>query len=88
MLKKKTNHLDYEELLQEIKSDLKEAPAFKQESMNRCLCEIGIHFPEYMETCIDIGERIGRLDDKLVPKGCTSTFAPEWIAAGLKRMKK
>ncbi len=49
--------------------------------MNRCLMEIGTRLPEYTQRCIAIGEKLGRLDDRPVPKGCTSSYAPEWIAA-------
>lgn len=39
--------------------------------------EIGVRIPGYSERCIDIGERIGKLDNKPVMKGCTSSYAPE-----------
>ena len=39
------------------------------------------------ERCIAIGQELGRLDDTTVSKGCTSSYAPEWIAAVLKRGK-
>ena len=55
------------------------------EEMNHYLVEIGVHFPEFRQRCIVIGEHLGRLDDRPVPKGCTSSYAPEWIAAVLKR---
>ena len=80
--------LKIDELLEWIESQIKEAPKLKQESMNRCLCEIGIHLPEFRAICIAIGERIGRLDDRPIPKGCTSSYAPEWIAAVLARKNK
>ena len=55
--------------------------------MNRCLVEIGIHFPAFTQKCLELGERLGRFDKTPVPKSCVSTFAPEWIAAVLKRKK-
>ena len=77
--------LDYDFILTQIEAEMKTAPRYKQESMNRCLVEIGVRFPELRGRCIAIGERLGRLDDRPVPKGCTSSYAPEWIAAVLNR---
>ena len=77
--------LDYEALLAQIEAEMKAAPRYKQESMNRCLVEIGARVPALRERCIAIGERLGRLDDRPIPKGCTSSYAPEWIAALLRR---
>lgn len=59
----------------------------KQEAMNRCLVEIGIHCPEYRRKCLALGERLGRFDTTPVPKGCTSSYAPEWTGAVLNRKK-
>lgn len=84
----KTIKIHYDKILENIVSELKSSPQYKQESMNCCLCEIGIKFPKYTERCIEIGERIGGLDDKPVPKGCTSSFAPEWIKAAIHNRKK
>ena len=78
-------NLDCEALLSAISVGMKTAPVRKQEAMNRCLVEIAVHFPGLTQRCIEIGERLGRLDDKPVPKGCTSSYAPEWIAAVLCR---
>jgi len=55
------------------------------EEMNHYLVEIGVRFPELRPRSIAIAERLGRLDNRPVPKGCTSSYAPEWIAAVLKR---
>jgi len=80
------NHasLDYEAILAQIEAEVKTAPRYKQESMNRSLVEIAVRVPALRERCIAIGERLGRLDDRPVPKGCTSSYAPEWIAAVLR----
>jgi hypothetical protein len=56
--------------------------------MNYHLVEIALEMPEYRQRCIELGERLGRFDDRPVPKGCNSSYAPEWIAAVLKRGKK
>jgi len=80
--------LDYDAILRQIEAEMKAAPRYKQESMNQCLVEIGVHVESLRPRCIEIGERLGRLDDRPIPKGCTSSYAPEWIAAVLKRMQK
>jgi hypothetical protein len=59
----------------------------KQVAMNRCLAEIGCRFPNFTDECIALGERLSRLDRRRVPKGCTSTHTPDWIAAVLEREK-
>jgi hypothetical protein len=46
--------------------------------MNFCLAGIGIHFPEYRQRTIAIGEKLDYRDYP-VSKGCTSPFTPIWI---------
>ena len=82
-----TDGFDFDAILKKIEAEILSAPKRKQEAMNRCLVEIGIHYPELTPKCIALGERLGRLDKTPVPKGCTSSYAPEWIAAALKRKK-
>ena len=50
--------------------------------MNHALCEIGIRYPQFTERCITLGETLGVYRDLKVSKGCTSAYAPNWIAAG------
>ena len=85
---KKPLPLPIDEILSYIENKMKEAAKPKQEAMNHCLCEIGIRMPEYTERCIAIGMKLGRLDDRPIPKGCASSYAPEWIAAGIKLREK
>ena len=68
-------------------AEILSAPYRKQEAMNICLVETGIHIPAFSRKCIDLGEGLGRFDKRPVPKGCVSTYAPEWIAAALKRKR-
>jgi 3-methyladenine DNA glycosylase AlkD len=75
-------------ILADIESNMENAEKLKQEAMNRCLCEIGIRINEYTSKCIAIGEKIGRLDELSVSDACASSYAPEWIAAGLKLKEK
>lgn len=88
IINQNTLDIDFDSILKIIENNLKDSPRGIQESMNRCLCEIGIHFPKYTEKCIDIGERLGRLDNRQIPKGATSTYAPEWITTVISRNNK
>jgi len=49
------------------------------------LAEIGISVSAFTKKCVALGERLGRFDKRPVPKGCVSTYSPEWIAAALNR---
>jgi 3-methyladenine DNA glycosylase AlkD len=54
-------------------------------TMNYCLAEIGINFPEHRDRALAIGEKVGAFRDYPVSKGCTSPFAPIWISAMVAR---
>lgn len=71
--------LDLEALLDRIESEMGSAAPEAQWTMNNCLAEIGIHFPEQRERALAIGEKLGVYRDYPVSKGCTSPFAPIWI---------
>jgi 3-methyladenine DNA glycosylase AlkD len=71
--------LDLPALLDRIESEMRDAAPEAQWTMNFCLAGIGIHFPEYRERAIAIGETLGIYRDYPVSKGCTSPFAPIWI---------
>jgi 3-methyladenine DNA glycosylase AlkD len=75
--------LDVRATLARIEQELPAAPYRVKEGINFCLVWIGIHLPAYTEEAIAIGERLGRWDPRPIPKGCTSSYAPEWIAASL-----
>jgi len=77
-----------EELLIWIEAELQTAPPGKQWAMNHAMCEIGIRYPQFTERCITLGETLGVYRDLKVSKGCTSAYAPNWIAAGIKKRKK
>ncbi|MNS36098.1 DNA alkylation repair enzyme [compost metagenome] len=85
VMKKQTADLDLAAILDTIESGVVAAPESKQWAMNRCMVEIAVRHPALTERCIAIGERHGRLDNRPVPKGCYSSYAPEWIAAVLRR---
>ncbi len=75
--------LDVPATLARIERELPPAPYRVKEGINFCLVWIGIHLPAYTAEAIAIGERLGRWDPRPIPKGCTSSYAPEWIAASL-----
>ncbi len=53
--------------------------------MDFCLAGIGIHVPVLRERVVAIGERLGVYPDYPVSKGCTTPFAPVWIAEMVRR---
>jgi 3-methyladenine DNA glycosylase AlkD len=85
LLRKRLAGEECTEILNTIESSCKLAPVKTAESMMRCLVEIGVRFPEHRPRALDIGTRWGLLDNRPVPKGCTPFYAPDWIAAILKR---
>ena len=77
---KSPDGIDLDGFLDTIESDMKSAPDPLQWSMNRTLAEIGIRNPDLRPRAIDIGERLEVLKDYPTPPGCTSPYAPIWIA--------
>jgi 3-methyladenine DNA glycosylase AlkD len=71
---------DREELLDTIEKRMKAAPFRTQEPMNYCLVKIAVDYPQLRKRAIAIGHKLEVLKDYPVPKGCTSPFAPTWIA--------
>ena len=72
-------------LLDRLDQEMPAAPTVVQWTMNYCLAEIGINFPEFRARALEMGERIGAFRDYPTPKGCTSPFAPIWIAEMVSR---
>lgn len=77
--------LDLKSLLDRIEAEMATADPAVQWTMNSTLAEIGIHFPEHRARAIAIGEALGIYRKYPVSKGCTSPFAPIWIAAMVAR---
>lgn len=82
---KKPEGIDLAGLLDVIETEMKDAPARLQWAMNTCLAQIGIEHPEFRARAIDIGERLAVLKDYPNSPGCTSPFAPTWIAEMVRR---
>jgi 3-methyladenine DNA glycosylase AlkD len=77
--------LDVGALLDRIEAEMGTAAPPVQWTMNTCLAEIGIHFPEHRTRAMAIGETLGVYRDYPVSKGCTSPFAPIWIDEMVRR---
>ncbi|WP_245173270.1 DNA alkylation repair protein [Streptomyces aureus] len=77
--------LDLAGLLDTIEADMKDAPDRLQWAMNHSLAQIGIEHPEHRTRAVAIGERLGVLEDYPTPPGCTSPYAPVWIAEMVRR---
>ena len=69
------------ELFEKIRQTLPEAQEPLKWTVNHCLCEIGIQYDEWTDRCVEYGRENGAYADMKVSPGCTSAFAPEWIAA-------
>lgn len=82
---KSPDGLDLEALLDRIESEMATAASEVRWTMNMCLAEIGIHFPEHRKRALAIGEKLGIYRDYPCSKGCTSPFAPIWINEMVRR---
>ena len=82
---KKPEDLDLTALLDVIEAEMKDAPDRLQWAMNHCLAQIGIEHAEHRARAIDIGERLGVLEDYPTSPGCTSPYAPIWITEMVRR---
>ncbi|MEV4392121.1 DNA alkylation repair protein [Nonomuraea sp. NPDC049607] len=82
---KKPEGLDLVRLLDVIEAEMKDAPDRLQWEMNNCLAHIGIEHAEHRARAVDIGERLEVLKDYPTSPGCTSPFAPVWIAEMVRR---
>ncbi|MFI6326715.1 DNA alkylation repair protein [Micromonospora chersina] len=84
---KKPEGLDLAALLDVIEAEMKDAPDRLQWAMNNCLAQIGIDHAEHRARAVDIGERLAVLKDYPTSPGCTSPYAPTWIAEMVRRQQ-
>lgn len=77
--------LDLAALLDRLEAEMGRAHPAARWTMNFCLAGIGIHVPALRERALAVGERLGLYRDYPVSKGCTSPFAPVWIAEMVRR---
>ena len=71
--------LDLPGLLDRLDREMGTAPAPTQWTMNFCLGETGIRFPEYRQRAISIGEKHGLYKDWPQSKGCVVPYVPVWV---------
>lgn len=79
--------LDLPALLDRIEKEMPSADPAEQWTMNNCLAGIGIHHPKLRKRAVALGESMGIYRDYPVSKGCTSPFAPIWIAEMVRRQE-
>jgi 3-methyladenine DNA glycosylase AlkD len=84
-VEKEPDGLDLAALLDRIEKEMSGALPVVQWTMNCCLAQIGIHFPEHRQRALAIGEKLGVFRAFPTSKGCTSPFAPIWISEMVKR---
>ena len=68
------------ELLSEVESKIEREEPEVQWAMNFLAGWIGVYDKKYRERCIALGEKTGLYRDKMVSKGCTPEYLPEFIA--------
>ncbi|MBH0110935.1 DNA alkylation repair protein [Salinibacterium sp. NG22] len=87
-VRKKADGLDLPSLLVVVDAEMKDAPDRLQWEMNNTLAYIGIEHADLRERALEIGERLEVLKDYPTPRGCTSPYAPLWIAEMVRRQEK
>lgn len=80
--------LDLPGLLDLVEAEMKDAPDRLQWAMNHCLAQIGIEHPEHRARALEIGHRLGVLEDYPTPPNCTTPFAPTWITEMVRRRQE
>ncbi|WP_050993068.1 DNA alkylation repair protein [Salinibacterium sp. PAMC 21357] len=85
--RKNADDLDLPGLLDVVDAEMKDAPDRLQWEMNNTLAYIGIEHAELRARALEIGERLGVLKDYPTPPGCTSPYAPLWIAEMVRRQE-
>jgi Predicted DNA alkylation repair enzyme len=68
-----------EELLSKIENKIEKEPEEVQWAMNFTTGWIGVFEKKYRSRCIALGEKTGLYKDKMVSKGCTPDYLPEFI---------
>ncbi|WP_344030584.1 DNA alkylation repair protein [Leucobacter iarius] len=82
---KQPEGLDLDGLLDTIEAEMRDAPDRLQWAMNSCLGEIGIRDASRRARVLDIGERLGVLEDYPTPPGCVSPYVPIWVPEIVRR---
>jgi 3-methyladenine DNA glycosylase AlkD len=69
-----------EELLSKIENQIEKEEPEVQWAMNFTTGWIGVYDKKYRERCVALGEKTGLYKGKMVSKGCTPEYLPEFIA--------
>jgi len=77
-----------EELISKIENRIEKEEPEVQWAMNFTAAQIGIFQEEYRSRCIDLGERTGLYKDEVVPKNCTPSYLPKFIAVQVAKISK
>lgn len=75
---------EIEAIMAQLREILPDSPEVTKWVMNHCLVEIAVRYPTYREQIIDLTTQLGVYQDMVVAKGCTSAYAPDWIAARIR----
>ncbi|PHR49035.1 MAG: hypothetical protein COA32_03030 [Fluviicola sp.] len=71
---------DSEKLLYKIEKEIEKEQPEVQWAMNFLAGWIGVYEKQYRERCVALGEKTGLYKGKMVSKGCTPEYLPEFIA--------
>lgn len=69
-----------EELLSKIENQIEKEEPEVQWAMNFLAGWIGVYDKKYRKRCVTLGEQTGLYKGKMVSKGCTPEYLPEFIA--------
>ena len=83
-----TNHSNTDALLTSIEKKIVTEEPEVQWAMNYTAGQIGKWQEEHRARCISIGEKTGLYKDEMVPKGCTPSYLPEFIAIEVAKLQK
>lgn len=81
--RKGLTHSEIDDIMAHTTQTLPTSPEVIRWVMNHCLVEIAVRYPTYREPIIQLTRQLGVYRDMVVAKGCTSAYAPDWIAARL-----
>jgi 3-methyladenine DNA glycosylase AlkD len=68
------------DLLDALDARMADEEPMVQMMMNFTAGWIGVHQPEHRDRCVALGERTGLYEDEVVPRGCTPSYLPLFIA--------
>lgn len=76
-----------EELLSKIEQQIEQEEPEVQWAMNFTAGWVGVYDKTYRNRCITLGEKTGLYKGKMVSKGCTPEYLPDFIAIESKKRK-